>query len=382
MNRVLWAVVLTLAASIASGQRYKLKEFVAGTPQGTLLSEILKEEDNGKKVALLEKFLSQFPQDQAAPWAMYQILPGYTKAGEFDKAMAIGEKMMALDPGDPESAHNALKAAEGKKDPDAIRKWAGITSKAARKAAAEPQPSDAGDIENWKNRVDYARQVDIYTEYSLYAATLAAPDPRKKIELAEALEAQNPNSQYIPQVSGAYFVALQQTGQQAKAVAVAEKALAKDATSEDMLLVVANHYMTKKDAGKVLDNAGKLVALLSTKPKPEGVSEADWEKKKNQMLGVGNWMLGVTYMDQSKLVEADKAFRAALPLIGNTPDLLAPALFHLGVANYKLGDTAKPDKARIADALKFSQQCAALNSPYQAQAQANAGAIKKKYALK
>ena len=375
--------VLTLLVESGFAQRYRLKEVNPATPDGALLQEITQEQDNAKRVSLLEKFLGQYEKHPAAPWAIYQLVPAYTKAGEFDKAMATGDKLTALDPGDPESAHNALKAAEGKKDADAIRKWAGITSKAACKAAAEPKPAAREELEGWKNRVDYALQVDIYTEYSLFAAAIAIPDPKKKIELAEALEAQNPDSQYLAQTTAAYVLALQQTGQPDKAAAVAEKSLAKDSSNEDMLLVVANYYMNRKDSGpKVVQYGGKLVELMQSKPKPQNVSEADWEKKKSQSIGAGNWMLGVTYSGQDKFVEADKSLRIALPFVKDTPDLLAPTLFYLGLANFKLGEGPKPDKARIQDAFRFSQQCAAMKSPYQAQAQTNVNAISKKYALK
>src|SRR5260370_32322324 len=161
--------VMTLRVESGFAQRYRLKEVNPATPDGALLQDITQEQDNAKRVSLLEKFLGQYEKHPAAPWAIYQLVPAYTKAGEFDKAMATGDKLTALDPGDPESAHNALKAAEGKKDADAIRKWAGITSKAARKAAAEPKPAARQELQWWKHRPEYARQGAISTGYSPFA---------------------------------------------------------------------------------------------------------------------------------------------------------------------------------------------------------------------
>src|SRR5262249_33431579 len=159
----------------------------------------------------------------------------YLKANQFDKALAAGEKLLAIDPDDPSAAHSCLKAAEGKKDAALIRRWAGTTSQLARKAAAAPEPKEAGAVENWKGTVDYAKQVDVYTEYSLYAAALGTADPAQKIALHDALEAQNPQSQYLPQLDGPYFLALRQSNQNDKAVAVAEKVLQKNQDNEDML---------------------------------------------------------------------------------------------------------------------------------------------------
>jgi lipopolysaccharide biosynthesis regulator YciM len=96
----------------------------------------------------------------------------------------------------------------------------------------------------------------------------------------------NPESKYLPQVLPQLFLAYRQAGNLEKAVAFAEGAIAKNQADEDMLLVAADYYMnTKKDPAKVLDLSSKLVAMMETKPAPQGVSAADWETKKKNMLG-------------------------------------------------------------------------------------------------
>ena len=151
--------------------------------------------------------------------------PAYVKANQFDKAMDAGEKLLALDPQDLETAHQALKAAEGKKDPAAVIKWAGRTSEAARKVAQTPKPKEEDEAEAWKTTVEHARQLDVYTEYSLYAAALQTADPKTRIQLIDALDQRNPQSQYMPQLANPRFVAYLQAGDTAKAIAVAEKVL-------------------------------------------------------------------------------------------------------------------------------------------------------------
>ena len=84
-----------------------------------------------------------------------------------------------------------------KKDPDLVLKWSAKTSELAQKVVASPQPTDADEVENWKARVDYARQVNTYTEYSLYAMALQTADPKKQVELIEALQQRNPKSEYL-----------------------------------------------------------------------------------------------------------------------------------------------------------------------------------------
>src|SRR5271170_4523713 len=83
-----------------------------------------------------------------------------------------------------EDTYNNLKAAEAKKDADGVKRLAGEVSKLARAAAAEPQPSDADAAAAWKNKVEYAKGVDTYSEYSL--ATMARQPgiaPEKSVEL-------------------------------------------------------------------------------------------------------------------------------------------------------------------------------------------------------
>lgn len=382
MTRLLCLILASLVSLPAAAQRQKLAAINAETPEGQMLQQIGQEEDAAKKLGLMEEFIAKHASHEAAAWIYAQMIPAYTKAGQHDKAMAAGEKLLALDPADAEAAHNALKSAEATKSTENIRKWAGLTSQAARKAAAEEKPKEEDELEGWKNRVDYAKQVDVYSEYSLYAAALAATDPAAKISLVEALQAQNPQSQYLPQVMGQYFLALRQANNVEKAVAVAEKVLEKDQTNEDMLLIAADYHLQKKsEPEKVIAYSNKMVEVMGSKPKPEGVSDADWEKKKNLTLGLGHWMAGITYASQNKFAPADKSLRASLPYIKDDQQLTAQALFYLGLANYKLGDTGK-DKTRILDALKFNQQCAAIKSPFQAQAQKNIAAIRSQYHIR
>ncbi len=369
------------AAILLHGQRHKLT-INAETPEGQLLQQIGQESDAAKKLTLMEEFIQKNPKHEGSAWVLDQMVAANLKAGSFDKALDAAQKLIAIDPDDTVSAHNALKAAEGKKDPDLVKQWAGITSKAARKAAAAPEPTEADEKETWKNTVDYAKQVDTYTEYSLYASALSTADGAKKLMLAETLEAQNPQSEYIGRVRDQVFLALRQSGQNDKAVALAEKVIEKDQTNEDMLLVVADKLMNaKKDPDRVVALSNKLVEVMKTKPKPEGVADADWAKRKDMMMGIGHWMAGMTLSGQNKLKETDVALRAALPLIENNPQLAAPALFQLGLANYKMGSASK-NKTVLADALSFNRRCAAIKSPYAAQAVKNAQVIQQQFGIK
>jgi TolA-binding protein len=320
---------------------------------------------------MLEDFVQKFGKHDAAGWVLEQLQAGYLKANQSQKTIDAGEKLLALDPEHVFAAQQNLKAAEALKDAALVRKWSGLTSDAARKVVASPQPKEEGEVDAWKRDVDYARQVDTYTEYALYAQALQQPDPKIKIEMFETLEQRNPKSEYLARGMQQRFLAYRQAGDNARALAFAESVLATSQDSEDMLLLVADNYLnSKKDPAKVQAYAGRVVELMNAKPKPEGVTDADWNARKNQILALAHFLSGKQHYIQNNFGPADKSLRAALPLIAND-QLKAEALFYLGVSNFKM--------EKVQDAAEFNRQCAAIKSPFQATANKNLAAIKAQY---
>jgi tetratricopeptide (TPR) repeat protein len=283
--------------------------------------------------------------------------------------------------GEIQANYAKLKEAEGKSDADGVLEWAVKTSEAARAVVAKPQPTEADALEQWKKDVDYARQVDVYTEYSLMATSLTNPGPAKVVALVEALEKRNPKSQYLGQAYVGYLGALAQSGQGARIPGVVEARLVNDPTNEDLLLVAANVFLEQKNAAKTLEYANRCVDVMKSKAKPEGVADADWAKKKDAVTGRALWNAGMTYAAQTKHKETDQAFRAALPLIAGQTGLEAPALFYLGVANYNLGKASK-NKALVTEAVRFSERAAKIPGPYQAPSDKNAKSMKLEFAIK
>jgi hypothetical protein len=111
------------------------------------------------------------------------------------------------------------------------------------------------------------------------------------------------------------------------------------------------------------------------------VDAASWEKRRQSIMGIGMQVMGVGYSNQQKWAQADKTLREALPLIEDE-QMKAEALFHLGLANYRMGAAAKDPTKLILEAVKFNQQCAAIKSPFQAQAQKNVAAIRTQYRIR
>lgn len=273
-------------------------------------------------------------------------------------------------PDDLEEAFQKLKDAESSKNPALVKKLAAETSALARKEAAAPAPAGDDEKEAWKKRVEFAKQVDVHAEYALYATAVQSP-PAVMLELLGALEEQNPKSRYLGEAYGSYLHALHQTGAAAKIPAVAERGIANFPDNEDLLLVLADNAASRKQLARSGVFAERLIAVMSKHSKPEGISAADWERKRTAALGRGYFLAGAAHSEANKYVDADKDLRAALPFIKGDQTTLATAYFYLGVANYQLGRMTA-NRAQVLEAAKFSDQAAAIPGPLASEAARNA----------
>ena len=372
-------VVFLIAFSLATfGQRHKLEEVDAEKPEGKLLQQLMQESDDTKKTALMEQFAGEYPKAEQTAWVLEQLQAHYVKANQPDQIIAAGDKLLAVDPDDPEAALQALKASEAKKDLALIRKYSDATYRNARKIVATPQPKEAEQVDSWKQQVDYAKQVAQYADYALFRAGIESRDPKVTIEMAEALGQRSPDSEYNAKLHDAMFLAYRQSGANDKAVALAEKTLATDQTNEDMLLVVADHYLQqKKEPEKVHAYSAKIVEIMNTKVKPETTSDADWAARKNLVTGLAHFMNGKLYSAENKQAQADQELRKALPLVESNPALKPETLFLLGLANYKMASGGNAERAQ--DSATYFRACAAIKSPFQATAAANLKRIMTEY---
>ena len=269
----------------------------------------------------------------------------------------------------------SLQEAVAKKQVPDIKKLSLELFPIVQDALCETAPQAEDEKAAWKSRIDHAKSVGLYAEYALFVAAIESP-AATLIDLVDTLQTANSKSQYLDRAWGPYLLALSQTGAAAKVQAVAEKALANFPENEDLLLVLADNAVTKKQPDRALNYSNRLVASLAKRAKaPEGIPAAQWDRKRNAGLGRGYWISGVIYGERGNYANCDKNLRAALPLIQENKPMLGPALFYLGMADYNLGKMTL-DKAKILEAAKFSQQSALIESPYTEQARHNALVMK------
>lgn len=237
---------------------------------------------------------------------------------------------------DLDDALNNLKQAEPSKDPAKIKELAAAAHATAKKYEG-PAPADA-DKESYEARARYAKDVDHYSEYALYAlATQLRSDPKTAMDLVSTLQQQNPKSEYLEM--------------------------------PEAILIEVDNALSRNQSDRAVALAQRLIAVANKKA-PEGTSPADWDRVKNAALGTGYFIIGFNACQHNKFAESDRNLRAALPLLKGDNGRLGPALLCLGVVDANLAQMTN-SKAKMIEASKFSQQGAAIPGPTQDQAYKN-----------
>jgi len=274
--------------------------------------------------------------------------------------------------GDLDTNYQDLQDAVTKNDVAAVKKLAPETSALARQELAKP--ADAADPDA-KTRLEYLHSVDTYADYALLKLAVQA-EPAVQVELIATLEKQNPKSKYLDQAYGFYLAALAKTGAAAKVPEVADKAIANFPQNPDLLIYLVNYAANHGQTDRELTFATRIIALWNSHPKaPEGVPAAEWDGKRDISLGPAYYMAGMIYAARARWMDADRSLRAALPSASGNPAMQANVLFQLGIANYNIGK-ATLNKAKILEAISFSQQSAKIQSPVASQAWKNAQVMK------
>jgi hypothetical protein len=250
----------------------------------------------------------------------------------------------------------SLKEAVAGNDAAKVKTLAPSVSKQSREIVTKA--TESADV------IEFAKGADDYADYALAVAAVKASDPKATVELGDVLLAQNNKSKYVDTMAGTYLAALSKEGG-AKAAAGATKILAGRPENEDAL-----YYAMASNSA----NAGKLVAVMSKKSKPEGMSDADWNSKKEAYLGAGYFYGGAAACGAQRWAECERNMKAAEPLMKGGQ--LGSTYFYLGLADYQLG-TLTQDRTKLQAALKYSQQSAAIAGPNQGQASQNVAAMSK-----
>jgi tetratricopeptide (TPR) repeat protein len=369
--RVLLAFGLIAGEGLADTKKL---QFDKNTSEGQFLELVSLETDGARKIALLEQFLVLFPSNPTLiSWVYSELQDRYRRAGQLDKALATGEKLLSLVPDDIETARLNLRLAETKGDAQLEKKWAAAIAAIAERLLKTPLPSDPDELKIAEDRRALARQFVVNSDHETYVKALGIKDPAQRIAALEGFIAKSPQNPYLDQIEIAEFAAYKETGDIDKTVAAAEKIIAHNDSYESALLFIAEvNFRRKKDPKRAMTLAAKFIERTATATTPEGMTDDQWAHTKAQNLALAHIIIGNIHFQSSNWGPADKALRAALPLVGDE-QLRASILNELGYSNYQLQNAL--------EAIKFYRLCAAIRSPFQEQAGKSILSIKSEYNL-
>jgi tetratricopeptide (TPR) repeat protein len=377
-------VLLTLAVFAtrpASGQQIgKYVPIPAGSDADHAMTEINAEADPAKKLALIDTFSSTLGQGDMAIVADDLYVNYYIGQKNYDKAFEYGDKLFALDPDSFSNALNMVRAASEKGDTDKLMAYGEKAPGILQRFKASPPPSGM-EADNWERQktatLESNKDNITYVEQAIFLGVYRTPNAAKRAALLTHFAELFPASPYAIQALGVAATSYQQAQNTAKMLEVANGVLAKDPNNIGMLLLLSDYY---GERGEQLDKAEayskKVIAVLGTATKPEGVTDEQWQQQVSLEKGLALSSLGQVNIQKKDNASAAENFKTAAPLLKADENSYGKNQYRLGFALLNLKKNAEAKEA-------FTQS-ASVNSAYKALAQAKlktfdtAAAAKKK----
>jgi tetratricopeptide (TPR) repeat protein len=337
----------------------------AGSEVDHQLNDINAATDPAAKLKLIDAFSAAHSEADLQILADEQYVNYYLSAKQYDKVFQYGDKLFALDPDNFSNAVNMVRAANEKGDTDHLFAAGEKASGILQRFKAQPPPEGTRP-EVWKaqqqQKLEPIKDNQDYIEQSLMNAAYQQKDPAKKAALLVRFANLFPDSPNAGQALGAAAVSYQQAQNRPKMLETANSALAKDADNIGILLLLADDYSEK---GEQLDKAEayakKAASLCDTAKKPEGVSDADWQKQINLQKGLAFSALGQIDLQKKLNPAAVDSLTKAAPLLKSNAAVYARNQYRLGFAYLNVKKTAEAKQA-FTDA-------ASVDSPYKGPAQ-------------
>jgi hypothetical protein len=184
------------------------------------------------------------------------------------------------------------------------------SAQAAQPAAATPAPQK--------------KEIKDPAEYNAYVGAAQQQDPAAKISGLEAFLTQYPNSVMKEDALELLMGAYQQTGNQAKVTDAANRLLAANPNNVRALLLLAFNERAAQKWADARQHAELGLQAVSTMPKPDGVSDADFQKQKLQFGAVLNSVAGFSALQLKDNAAAEKYLRAAVEADPNNVENVYP----------------------------------------------------------
>ena len=357
---------------------------VVNTPEDQLMLAINGADNPQEQITALDKFSQEHADSKFLPCALEYYTTTYLKMKDYDKAIEYGEKDLA---GNYQSLNlmiNLLRAyvASGKVTDAAFS----VISKVPDQVKTElnpARPTGSSDADWQKIQQDATQTANDNLTYATYAFFQLLPrvtDPAKRLQNLDAFSKAYPDAgtKYAAQLNEGYFQAYQMSNQLDKTLEYGEKAIAADPNNLAVYNVLAYSYafaVRPPNTGKAEPYAKKALDLAEAMKKPDGVSDENFAREKNNQLGMARLTLGdVAFVKASrtkKVAPAIAEFKTAAELLAANPGLQAQALFYLGNA-YEF-----EYPARHREAIEVLTKASDISSPWQGPARELLAKVKK-----
>ncbi len=179
-------------------------------------------------------------------------------------------------------------------------------------APAQTQPAAPAQAQPGASQPQQKKEIKNPAEYNAYVGALQQTDPTAKISGLEAFLTQYPNSVMKEDALEILMGAYQQTSNQAKVMDAANRLLAVNPNNVRALALLAYSERAAQKWADAKKHAEQGLAALDSMTKPDGVSDADFQKQKTQLGALLESVAGFAALQLKDNATAEKDLRAAV----------------------------------------------------------------------
>jgi tetratricopeptide (TPR) repeat protein len=197
--------------------------------------------------------------------------------------------------------------------------FAGIA--ASQQATTQPQTQTAAPAQA---QPATSKTIKDPAEYNAYVGAAQQKDPTAQISGLEAFLAQYPNSVMKEDALELLMGAYQQAGNQAKVIDTANRLLTANPNNVRALALLAYSERAGQKWADAKAHAERGLQALTTMTKPDGVSDADFQKQKTQLGSLLDSVAGFSALQLKDNATAEKDLRAAVEADPNNVENVYP----------------------------------------------------------
>ncbi len=353
--RRIFSVANLLLATLAGAQVAKVI-IPAGSPEDQALQAITAENDEQKRIAMLQDFLQKFSgNQQAVIYGQWQLAQQYLDQGDTAKALEFGKKAADGQPNNLDILVFLAGAAQRAKANDVIVDCAVRGGTAFNGIASQPKP-EGMDPEDYVLRIKQAqdplRSSFEFLEVSGLNAMVDEPDAKKRMNYVERYLVAFPGSRFQEQITQVALQTLGQLNDSARLASFSQKAIAANPNSVSTLVVLSEAYGASADptAGARAETYARKALQLAGEQKPTP------ENRLGLFTGLAHSALGYALLKQDKNVLAITELKTATAQLKEQMDAYPAALYRLGFAYAKTG--------KLTEAKTTLTELVAIDSPY------------------